>query len=138
MSSARRFGLSGANEVVRGHLNSLNLPTCTAAELALTPGVPQNLTATVGDGQVTLTWSAVANAAGYEVRVWDSINREWGGTGGDLSSYFAHSHGTEGRQELLLSGPRPRRQRRTRRVVGAGVRGRRFAAVSTSALVART
>ncbi|MYC20918.1 MAG: hypothetical protein F4X62_05470 [Caldilineaceae bacterium SB0662_bin_25] len=84
-------GLSGANEVVREHLNSLNLPTCTAAELALTPGVPQNLTATVGDGQVTLTWSAVANAAGYEVRVWDSINREWGGTGGDLS-VTSHTH----------------------------------------------
>ena len=84
-------GLSGANQVVTEHLNSLNLPACTAAELALTPGVPQNLTATVGDGRVTLRWSAVANAVGYELRVWDSINREWGGIGGDLR-VTSHTH----------------------------------------------
>ena len=84
-------GLSGANQVVIEHLNSLNLPACTAAELALTPGTPQNLTATVGDGRVTLTWSAAANAAGYELRVWDSINREWGGIGGDLR-VTSHTH----------------------------------------------
>ena len=84
-------GLSGANQVVREHLSSLNLPACTAAELALTPGVPQSLTATVGDGRVTLRWSAVANAAGYELRVWDSINREWGGIGGDLR-VTSHTH----------------------------------------------
>ncbi|MDE0463223.1 MAG: leucine-rich repeat domain-containing protein [Caldilineaceae bacterium] len=84
-------GLSGANQVVTEHLNSLNLPACTAAELALMPGAPQNLTATVGDGRVTLTWSAVANAAGYELRVWDSINRDWGGIGGDLR-VTSHTH----------------------------------------------
>ena len=92
------FGLSGANQVVTEHLNSLNLPACTAAELALTPGAPQNLTATIGDGQVTLTWSAVANAAGYELRVWDSINREWGGIGGDLRvTSYTHSVLKDGR-----------------------------------------
>ena len=84
-------GLSGANQVVTEHLNSLYLPACTAADLALTPGVPQDLTATVDDDRVTLRWSPAANAAAYELRVWDSINREWGGIGGDLR-VTSHTH----------------------------------------------
>ena len=47
--------LSGYNSAVTTHLNSLNLATCTDAELALVPGVPQNLNPSVGAGQVTLT-----------------------------------------------------------------------------------
>ena len=84
-------GLSGANQVVTGHLNSLNLPACTGAELALTPDVPRDLTATVDDDRVTLRWSPAANAAAYELRVWDSINREWGGIGGGLR-VTSHTH----------------------------------------------
>lgn len=84
-------GLSGANQVVTGHLNSLNLPACTGAELALTPGVPRDLTATVDDDRVTLRWSLAANAAAYELRVWDSINRAWGGIGGGLR-VTSHTH----------------------------------------------
>ena len=91
-------GLSGANQVVTEHMNSLNLPACTAAELALTPGTPQNLTPTIADGQVTLTWRAVASAAGYELRVWDSLNREWGGIGGDLKvTSYTHAVLKDGR-----------------------------------------
>ncbi len=90
--------MSGANQVVTEHLNSLNLPACTAAELALTPGTPQNLTPTVADGQVTLTWRAVASAAGYELRVWDSLNRAWGGIGGDLKvTSYTHAVLKDGR-----------------------------------------
>ena len=67
-------------------VESLNLPTCTSAETMLTPAVPQNLTPTVGAGQVTLTWSAAANAVSYELRGWDSIDRRWEPFGGALSA----------------------------------------------------
>ncbi|MDE0076144.1 MAG: fibronectin type III domain-containing protein [Caldilineaceae bacterium] len=47
---------------------------------------PANLAAAGGDGQITLSWTAVANEnsgaplrtiSGYEVEVWDDANEEW-------------------------------------------------------------
>ena len=62
------------------------------------PDVPQNLTPTVGAGQVTLTWDAAADAASYDLRVWDSINRQWVPIGGVLSSTtYTHTVLTDGR-----------------------------------------
>ena len=79
-------------------VENLNLPTCTSAETMLTPAVPQNLTPTVGAGQVTLTWSAAANAFSYELRAWDSINRRWERIGGALSARtYRHTVLTDGR-----------------------------------------
>ena len=91
------FSLSGPNTVVANHLRSLNLPTCTSAETMLTPHVPQNLATTVGSSEVTLTWDAVANAAGYELRAWDSIDRKWGPIGGAQTTTYTHTVQTDGR-----------------------------------------
>ena len=41
---------------------------------------------------VTLTWDAVANAAGYELRVWDSLDRQWGAIGGVLTDTTTYTH----------------------------------------------
>ena len=76
---------TGSNAVVTAHLESLNLPACTDAETMLTPGVPQNLTTTIEDDQVTLTWDSVSNAVSYELRAWDSISRTWETIGGTLT-----------------------------------------------------
>ena len=92
------FSLAGSNTVVVRQLNSLNLPTCTNAETMLTPAVPQDLEATVGTGQVVLSWSAVSNAAGYELRAWDSFDRTWNAIGGALTTAtFTHTVQTDGR-----------------------------------------
>ena len=92
------FSLSGSNTVVAAHLTSLNLPVCTGAETMLTPAVPQNLAAAVGAGRVTLTWDAAANADGYELQAWDSIDRQWGPIGGALTATtYAHTVQTDGR-----------------------------------------
>ena len=92
------FSLTGSNTVVVRQLNTLNLPTCTDAETMLTPAVPQNLQATVGTGQVVLSWNAVSNAAGYELRTWDSTDRTWGAIGGALSTTtYTHTVQTDGR-----------------------------------------
>ena len=92
------FNLSGANQVVVDHLNGLNLATCTASELPAVPEVPQNLTATVGAGQVTLRWDAVANAASYELWAYDSIKRAWARIGGALTGRsYTHPVLTDGR-----------------------------------------
>ena len=91
-------GLSGSNEIVSAHVGNLSLPTCTDAELAAVPAVPQNLTATVGDGTVSLSWDAVAMAASYDLWAWDSIDRKWGPIGGVLSSTtYTHTVLTDGR-----------------------------------------
>ena len=84
-------------ESVAAHLDSLNLAYCTEAELAAVPAVPQNLTATVGDGTVSLRWDAVAMAASYDLWAWDSIDRKWGPIGGVLSSTTVHTHCTDRR-----------------------------------------
>ena len=90
--------LSGANQVVADHLESLNLPACTASELPSLPGTPQNLAATVSAGQVTLAWDAVANAASYELWAWDGVNRAWGRIGGALTATsYTHPVLTDGR-----------------------------------------
>ncbi len=38
--------------------------------------MPQNLTTTIGSGQVTLAWHAVTNAASYDLWAWDSVKRK--------------------------------------------------------------
>ena len=89
---------SGSHEYVKVELSRANLPTCTDADLKLVPGVPGNFSATVDGGQVTLTWDAAANAASYDLRVWDSLNREWGSIAGDLTGgSFLHAVLTDGR-----------------------------------------
>ena len=91
-------GLSGSNEFVSAHVENLSLPTCTDTELAAVPAVPQNLTATVGDGTVSLSWDAVAMAESYDLWAWDSIDRKWGPIGGVLSSTtYKHTVLTDGR-----------------------------------------
>ena len=77
---------TGLDSFTAAHLESLQLPTCTSAETMLTPAVPQNLAATVGAGQVTLSWSASANAASYELRAWDSVSRRWDTIGSGLNA----------------------------------------------------
>ena len=90
--------ISDANPEGTFHLKKLNLPTCTKAELSVTRAVPLNLTPTVGVGQVTLSWGRAANAATYELRTWDSIERQWGPIGGVLTgTSFTHSVRTDGR-----------------------------------------
>ena len=89
---------SDVNEYAAVHLESLNLPACTSSETMLTPAVPQNLTATVSAGQVTLTWRAAANAANYELRAWDSVSRRWDTIGRALTATtFTHSVVTDER-----------------------------------------
>ena len=81
------------------HLQSLNLPPCTSAETMLTPAVPQNLTATVGAGQVTLTWNASTNAANYQLRARDSVDRRWQTIApAQTAATFTHSVVTDDRQ----------------------------------------
>jgi len=94
--------LSGVNQVAAEHLATLNLAACSDTELASVPGTPQNLAAAVGVGfggsRVTLTWDAVADAAGYELWAWNGIDRAWGRIGGTLTgTSYAHSVLTDGR-----------------------------------------
>ena len=92
------YDMSGFSSVLAGHLNRLSLPTCTAADLAAAPVAPQNLTATIGDRQVTLSWDAMEDASGYDVWVWDSIDRHSGRIGGALTDWsFTHPVLTDGR-----------------------------------------
>ena len=90
--------VAGSNTVVSKHLNRLNLSTCTDAELAKAPGRPQNLSATVGSGQVALTWDAVTDAASYDLWTWDSLDRAWGAIGGVITgTNYTHTVQTDGR-----------------------------------------
>ena len=73
------------------HLRSLDLSACGAAELALVLPAPPNLTATVAGGRVDLSWDAAANAAAYELQVWDSFDRRWASAGGLLTA-TSYSH----------------------------------------------
>ena len=92
--------MSQSNSTVDAHLKSLNLDTCTEAELADIQGLPQNLTATVASGQVTLRWDGVANAATYDLWVWDSIDLQWGPIGGALAdTIFTHSVPVDKRED---------------------------------------
>ena len=92
------YNLPGSSAVVNLHLNRLSLPTCTDIDLAAAPAAPQYLTATIGDGQVTLSWDAVADAAGFDLWVWDSIDRQFGAIGGALiGRSYTHTVLTDGR-----------------------------------------
>ncbi|MCY3992968.1 MAG: fibronectin type III domain-containing protein [Caldilineaceae bacterium] len=84
-------GLSHPSHDVADHLRSLDLPACSAAELALVLPAPRNLTATVANGRVDLSWDAAANAAAYELQVWDSLDRRWASAGGLLTA-TSYSH----------------------------------------------
>ena len=90
--------LAHPNSNVAARLRRLNLPACTSAENMLAPAVPQNLTPAVSGTQLTLTWDAVLNAVSYELRSWDSLNRQWGRIGGVLTSTtYTHTVQTDGR-----------------------------------------
>ena len=90
--------LSHAYSDVDAHLKSLDLQPCTAADLAAFPAAPQNLTATVGAGRVEVAWDAAADAAGYELRAWDSLDRRWDLVGGLLTgTTYIHPVLTDGR-----------------------------------------
>ncbi|MDE0338985.1 MAG: hypothetical protein OXI80_15045 [Caldilineaceae bacterium] len=92
------FAPSGPNSEGAFHLKKLNLATCTDAELSATPAAPSNLTPNSGAGQITLTWDRVDNAATYELRAWDSLQRQWGLIDGVLTgTSFTHSVLTDGR-----------------------------------------
>ena len=131
-------GLSHSNNDVAARLNSLILPNCTDAELAAVPGVPQNLTGTVGAGQVALSWDAVTDAANYDLWAWDSLDRRWGAVS-DLLDGRSYSHPVlDRRPQLLLPGPRPLRQRRTRPLVAACAGNHSPGTVSNAPPVPRT
>ena len=90
--------LSHANRDVTVHLNGLNLAACTEADLPILPAAPQNLTATVANGRVTLAWDALTDAAGYELWTWDSLDRRWNAIGGALTTTtYTHTVLTDGR-----------------------------------------
>ena len=92
------YDFSASSNVVTNHLNSLSLATCTDAELAAVPGVPQNLSTTISGSQVTISWDAASNAVNYDLWTWDSINRQWGSIGGTLTNTtYRHSVQTDGR-----------------------------------------
>ena len=92
------FAPSGLNPRGAVHLKKLDLATCTDVELQAVPAAPANLTPNIGVGQVTLTWDRVANAAAYDLRVWDSLQRRWGPVDGVLTgTSFTHSGLTGGR-----------------------------------------
>ena len=90
--------LSHSNATVSSQLNRLNLPACSSSETTLAPDVPQNVTTTVNNNQVSLSWNAVSNASSYELRSWDSLERQWGPIGGMVSTTtYTHSVRTDGR-----------------------------------------
>ena len=90
--------LTHSNRDVDAHLKGLNPSACTEADLSGVLGAPKSFEATVSAGQVTLTWDAVEGASGYELRVWDSLNREWGTVGGVVSgTSFTHNVRSDGR-----------------------------------------
>ena len=93
--------LTHPNSRVADELSYLNPPACTDADLMAIVGVPQNLVTAVGDGQVTLTWDTGSNAVSYELRAWDSFDRQWDSIGGVLNaSAYTHVVRTDGRNYL--------------------------------------
>ena len=90
--------LSVSDESVTAHMDSLDLAHCTEAELAAVQAVPQDLTATISDNTVSLSWDAATNAASYDLWVWDSFDREWGPIGVGLTvTQYTHTVLTDGR-----------------------------------------
>ena len=84
--------LSHAHGPVENHLKSLDLPACSAADLAAFPPAPQNLRAVPAGDRVALTWDAAAHAAGYELQVWDSLDRIWEPVAGGPLTGTGYSH----------------------------------------------
>ena len=101
--------LSHPNRNVNANLQRLNLPPCTGAELAAVPAAPQNLSATVAASQVTLRWDAAANAAGYDLWVWDSLDRQWGANRRPPHLHNLQSSRSHRRAATTTSGTRPQR-----------------------------
>ena len=96
--------LTHPNSDVAIYLNSLNPSPCTEVDLAAIPETPQNLATTVGVGQVALSWDAADNAVSYELRTWDSIDRQWSAIGGILTSTtYTHTVQTDGRTTSIRS-----------------------------------
>ena len=93
------FDLSAiGNDNVYGVMYHLNLPTCTDEQDPAGPGTPQNLTATTGVGQAVLAWNTVSDAASYDLRAWDSVDRRWGSIGGVITTTsYTHTVETDGR-----------------------------------------
>ena len=92
------YDFSASSDAITNHLNSLSLATCTGAELAAVPGVPQNLSTAISGSQVTISWDAASNGVSYDLWTWDSINRQWGPIGGALTTTtYTHSVQTDGR-----------------------------------------
>ena len=70
------------------------MPTATPTASALSA---PTLKAEPGEGQITLTWVAVANAESYELIVWDQSTDDWRGIGGVLTgTSYTHSGLTPG------------------------------------------
>ena len=90
--------LSHPNMYPDANLKKLQLAACTEADLAAFPPAPQNLTATVASGRVTLTWDATSTSASYELWAWDSLNRRWSSIGGPLTARnYTYTVQTDGR-----------------------------------------
>ena len=95
---ASESGGSGSSIFVNVHLEALAPATCDEADLALAPAVPTNLQATVSEGRMQLKWYATSDGDSYDLRVWDSIDREWSLLGKALSDTdYSHSVLTDGR-----------------------------------------
>ena len=93
--------LTHPNSRVADQLSYLSPPACTDADLMAIVGVPQNFATAVSDGQVTLTWDTASNAVSYELRAWDSFDRQWDSIGGVLNaSVYTHAVRTDGRNYL--------------------------------------
>ena len=91
-------GGSVSNAFVKAHLDSLSLATCSEADLAAAPGAPMNLKAVTSDGRVMLRWDAAPNAASYDLRVWDGIDRRWSLIGNALAdTQLIHDALSDGR-----------------------------------------
>ena len=70
------------------------MPTATPTASALSA---PTLKVEPGEGQITLTWDAVANAESYELIVWDQSTDDWRGIGGVLTgTSYTHSGVTPG------------------------------------------
>ncbi|MDE0311276.1 MAG: fibronectin type III domain-containing protein, partial [Caldilineaceae bacterium] len=90
--------LSHPNSTVAAQLARLSLPACTSSEHMLAPNVPQNLSATVSGNQVTLTWDPMSDAASFDLRAWNSLDRQWGSISNALTTTtFTYTVQTDGR-----------------------------------------
>ena len=82
---------------------SANSSQVSATPLLVVPPPPTNLTATAGNGQVGLSWSASFEATSYNVK---RVDDEWGTVHDDRQSDDdeLHGHGGDERDDVLLRG----------------------------------